>query len=287
MGKGISSLRSNPILLLLLPTLAFGAGFGLAIQMGQEHTREVGGMAGSHLDYALELKDDIAVIDWAKDMQKADKVLAFRAVAGSKVVAEGGNRNLLAGTFPMGTSYLFPDQFLYHETSDRNLQNPRELFLCYRASPGPLFWALFGGLASLLTGLWGWRGQSQGPRTTPSPAASPPSIPALKPAKLPSIFLRSKQDEPYLLLDKNFVILQASPEAAQLLGKGSTDLSQSHLLDLAPDPILMQAIEKAEEAHLPLPFPATPAVSLTVKPGPEGTFLLLRIPDRPKPPQNQ
>ena len=288
MGQAVTGSKNSLWPYLLLPVLSFGAGFGLAFQSGQGRALEACHMTAAYLAYTLELKDDMAVIDWSKDLQKSDNVLAFRATAGSKIVAEGGNRNLLSGPIPFGTHYLFPDLFLCHETIAKNPQNPADLLFIYRVVPSPLSGGFVAALASLLSLLalrWSTRTHPSTEKST-SPTVSPKLESAPQLVKAVPKPLSTQPDGPYLLLDRNFVVLQASPEAARVFGKEPSALSQSHLLDLSPDPLLMQAVEKAEEAELRTAFLAHPQVGIKLKPGPDGLFLFLKVTEGSKPPQN-
>ncbi|HXL73722.1 MAG TPA: hypothetical protein VN963_08870, partial [bacterium] len=76
-------------------SLAAGAlGFCLSYQEEQTRFYEMSSVAESHLIYALQLKDDMALIDWSKDLEKLPSVLTFQARSGSKVVADGGNKDM-------------------------------------------------------------------------------------------------------------------------------------------------------------------------------------------------
>ena len=93
----------------------------------------------------------------------------------------------------------------------------------------------------------------------------------IRPQKNPD----SKNEKPFLFLDRNYVIQQVTPEAARLLKRNLDDLLNGHLFDLNPEPSLMQAIEKAEEAKLSKPFLTNPNLTAFLKPDPNGTLLYL------------
>ncbi len=97
-----------------------------------------------------------------------------------------------------------------------------------------------------------------GPALDPNPPAGP-----------------STDDKAFLFINKSYVILQATARAAALLGKNLDALEKVHLLDLAPDPAFIQAIEKGKEAELFKPFSSHPHLSVLLKPDPNGCWLFL------------
>jgi hypothetical protein len=260
--------------------LGFSLGFGVSFYQDQERVLEMGRMAWTHLHYALELKDDMAVIDWSKNLEKMDSVLAFKATADSKPVAEGGNRNFLSTGTAAGPVYRFPSHWVFTIGSPSNSAAPKELTVVFKFRPGPPGWGfLMGGLA-LLTGIIGLFLMPAG---IPERSFSPhPATDAQSPKPSPKKNIEpepSKTDpqKPYLFLDKNYVIQQSTPEAAKLFQKTVENLLNVHLLDLEPDPTLMSAIGKSEEVRLKSAFTSRPHLSVSLKTDPNGTLLFLEV----------
>ena len=68
----------NLLLLVLLALIAFIVSFGVAYQQDEARVMDFGKLAWAHLSYAEELKDDMAVIDWSKNLEKMDTIRAFQ-----------------------------------------------------------------------------------------------------------------------------------------------------------------------------------------------------------------
>ena len=263
-----------------LALLAFVAGFGIAYQQDAAHVMELGRLAWLHLAYAQELKDDMATIDWSKNLEGLETVRAFQATANSKTIAQGGNANYLPAAAPEGTAYLFPSDWSYRETSPKGSLAPMEFTIVFHAWPGPALWGSFFFLACCAGGL-GWGLLSRrvpAPNVEREPVKKPPFSPAPpampKPAVKPS-GIALGENATYLFIDKKYVIRQATPEAAKLLRKKMEELQDGHLFDLTPDPGLVQAVERAEEVSIQKPFPDFPELSARLKPDSEGCFLIL------------
>jgi hypothetical protein len=268
--------KSNSLICFVFSLLAFGVAFGISYQQDLIRVQEVGQLAWLHLVYAEELKDDMAIIDWSKNLQKINGVLAFQATNDSKVAAEGGNRSFLPVSAKEGVSYSFPAKWVFHIEMTTAEKKDKGLTLVYYVWPGPLQWGLFTFLFCFITGIGATVLPAYfSPAKIQQPLLSP-IVP--KPVGVASLVRpqnSSSRDKPFVFLDKNYVIQQVSPEAAKLLQRNTTDLMNGHLFDLDPEPSLMQAIEKAEDAKLLKPFLSHPKLSAILKPDPNGTILFL------------
>jgi hypothetical protein len=272
--------KPDLLITLAFSILAFGAGFGISYQQDFAHAGELGQMAWLHLIYAEELKDDMAVIDWSKNLQKFDDVLVLQAMTDKKVIAEGGNRNFLPTLKKDGVYFSFPHRWDFHKETMNFEKKNEGLTVVYQLWPGPIIWGLLAFSLCLVTGL-GTTGLAS--LFSPAKISKPPltvSLPKPKVAQAanrPQNIAHLKSEKPFLFLDKNYVIQQVTPEAARLLNQNSDDLLNGHLFDLNPAPNLMQAIEKAEETKLLSPFLINPNLSAFLKPDPNGTLLYLEI----------
>ena len=298
MKPGFHPSRAALGLSLLFSILAFGLGFELSYRQDCAQVAEIGLLSWAHFSYAAELKDDMAVIDWSKNLEKLEAVRAFQVNVDSKTVAEGGNQNYLSQGFPEGVSYLFPSGWSFRLVSEPKSGPKRDFTLVYQSHPGPFWWGLCLFLSCLLTGLSPAILPVFFPSTDPIPSSthpqkenvsgksrgSPPNpaTSAVRPVHAPS-----NGQSAYLFVDKHYVIQQASREAESLLQKSSDILLNRHLLDLLPDPDLIHAMERAADCKIPTPFPDYPQLSVLLKNDPQGFFLILEkedISSRPKKP---
>lgn len=279
-----------PRALFLLLVLSFACSFSaffLGYHQDSARVSSLGQLAWAHLSYAEELKDDMGVIDWSKNLEKLDAVRAFQVVLGSKVLAEGGNRNSLPTQAAPGVAYLFPSDWSFQRTASQGSLAPMEFTLLLHLGPGPFLWGLFAFFLSWVIGY--------GTALGVSPAAMPSKVPTAYEPHSPTPVLQpfqhrgtspglSDQKGAVLFIDKNYVIQQASHEAAAQLQKNAKGLLGGHLLDLTPDPVLIQAFERGVETKILKPFPDNPDISATLKPQAEGYLLVLeslRPPQKP------
>lgn len=269
---------------LLCSFLAFLSGFGLAYRQDEIQASNIGDLAWLHLSYAEELKDDMAVIDWSKNLEKLDSVQAFQVVLNSKIIAEGGNKNYLPSSVPQGVAYLFPSEWSFRVGSEKPQVPPVEFTLVLHLGPGPLLWGLFV-FGFCLAGGCGVGFFSR--RVVPAPSHPAKSAPAEKAipstsatpaetrAPVKSAVALLKKNTAYLFIDKDYVIRQTSPEAASFFQKQPGELLNGHFLDLAPDPSLIQAFEKSEETKVLKPFLSHLDLVAHLKPDSDGYLLVL------------
>jgi hypothetical protein len=278
---GLGSLFQKQVLTLVLSLTAicFGVGFILSYQDERARYDEMGHLAQDHLTYAVQLKDDMSVIDWAKDLEKVDGILVFQATEGTKLLAEGGNRDRLPSFIDEGTFYQFPFQWNYHSTFHIGGTTGPTLTVVFRTKTGPLFWGLCMASASFITalilGLW-----RSGTTIAPRPATSLDEEHKVKPPikGLEPVFAHMIQPDSHaIFIDRHYVVQEATPQAASTLGRGTAELIGMHLLDLLPGPGLVQAIESAQEAKVPGAFPSCPTVSVLLRPAGKGTLLILNL----------
>jgi len=279
MNSRLLSRKSSHLMLLTPAVFAFGIAFLIAYQQDQKYVVESSRLALSHLVYALQLKDDMAVIDWSHDMERSEFLLVFQASSNSKVVAEGGNRNFLPDRSIAGVSYDFPNQWSFKWESPKGAQPPKELVIQYSTSPGPFLWGLLGFFLCLLAGAAGRMSASGTSEKNPILIVPTQKTNAKVPTSTKPVLSFSADPKNSLFLDKNFVIQQITPEAAELFQKKPADLLFCHLLDLTPDPRFMQSIEQAEETLFPNPFLSYPHISAQLKATPVGMILQLEKTD--------
>jgi hypothetical protein len=256
----------------------FGFVFWRTLLLDLEHSSRLGQGLKDHLLYTLRLKDDMASIDWGKSLEAAPGVKVFSVTKDYTEILSGGNRQRVPGAGPEGVRFQFPDSIVY-ETSLATDGGSKVRFV-FLSEPLLDPWKAAGlsALGVLLLGFFFRLGfpMPQAPvhenssakmkasKTTkpqePSPA--PPPTEGLPPGGLS--------------IDPHFRILQWGPGVPELFGLPWQHLMNGHLLDLSPDPSLLQAIEKREKQKVIEAFLKNPGVSATVEPTPEGFLLVLK-----------
>jgi hypothetical protein len=282
----LSSIKSRFFFLSILSFFAFGAGFTISYQQDQIHVLELGQIIESHLNYALEMKDDMAMIDWSKNLEKLNHILAYRAFVNSKVAVEGGNRNLISGDIVEGISYKFPSDWVFRQAFHGTPQASQEMVFYYHSPTGPFRWGFLNFIVCYLTGGLVWFFAPKGKIAVPNPGSKiekkknqPIQTLDVKPTPINS----PPGSKPFLFLDKNYVIQQISYEAAQILNKEFSTLDKRHFVELQPDPKLMAAIDKAEAGKFSNPFLDHSDLTVSVKPELNGTILFFEPSEKVEP----
>jgi hypothetical protein len=267
-----------PWIVLLILSLAAGTlGFVLSYQDEQTRFLEISAVAESHFIYALQLKDDMAVIDWSKNLEKLPSVLTFQAHSGSKVIAEGGNKEMCPVVSIDGLSFDFPYRWIVHSTFNKETGTPADLTVVFQDFRGPLLWCACLFLVSFITGFILVRFKATPIINAPAPA---PIVSATKNLEVvqPKV-LAVDEKSLTLTLDTDYLISQATPLAAKAVDRPLSDLVGSHFLDLLPDPSVMKVIAEAKETKFLKPFPSHPHLSALIRPVKEGTILVLEVND--------
>jgi hypothetical protein len=267
---------------LVIALAASLATFSISYRLDYAHASEAASLARHHWLYAVEMNDDMAVIDWSKNLENLDNVKAFQASVNGKSSASGGNRHFLPSAFREGVFFVFPDTWTYGWRDAPLGQNSRELILVFRFRPGPVLLCFLVFLSCIVTAfLAGSRVQNTAPLPSAIKEAGDPGCGPGGSSPLPaSVEAQSNDAETaFLFLDKQFIIRRVSSRAASILGQGSEHLPNGHLLDLSPGPRLMEAIENAETTRLSDAFPSRPGLCVRLKPDPHGIFLFLESND--------
>ncbi len=269
--------KSVLVLSFILASVCFGAGYVLSYREDVNRYGEMGRLAQDHLAYALQLKDDMSMIDWSKSLEKFESVRAFRASSGSKIFAEGGNRDHLAQVIPDNVAYHFPVLWSYHDTLKNGSLPSVDLVIVFQTRTGPLFWGFCFWAASFITGLIvsAW---ISGTTIAPKPETDiKEEVNPKQPARgLEPVYSKlTAAGSHAIFVDKHYVVQEATPMAGNALGRDASKLVGSHLLDLLPKPDLMRAIETAQEGKIEKAFPSHPRVSVRLRPAEDGTILIL------------
>lgn len=262
------------IIVLTLSLSAGALGFYLSYQDEQTRFSEMSSVAESHLIYALQLKDDMALIDWSKSLEKLPSVLTFQAHSGSKVIVAGGNEQMCPVVSSDGLSFDFPYRWTVRSTFNKELGTPTDLIIVFQDFHGPLLWAGCLFLVSFATGLILIRLKVMPKINLSAPHSAVPAFQTEVVAK--SFILEVDDKSSTLALDADYMICQVTPLAAKALDLQISDLVGSHFLDLSPDPFLMKVIAEAKETEFLKPFPSHPHLSASIHPLPEGTLLVFK-----------
>ncbi len=266
--------KTFPWFCLALCLAAFSGSFAFARKEALTLSALVGDSAFEHLEYLLEQKDEMSIIDWAKRLERAQGVRAFQATLGSRTIARGGNEDLLPTKTDRGSAFSFPSETLFVGESGDSSSGILRFLLLQRARPDPLTW----GLLSLLSVLSGFvLARTLPTRLGTSPPSPLPPLPSRITADRSTTPPphSSSETEASLLIDSNYVIRQITPSAATLLGLDQGSLLQRHLLDLSPEPRLAQLVKSGEAHELSGVFRSHPHLKVSLKPVPEGTLLTL------------
>ena len=268
------TLKSRWMIVLGFTLTAFAFGFFFSYQDEQIRFSEMSSLATSHLKYALQLKDDMALIDWAKSLEKTPSLMAFQAHLGSRLVAEGGNKQLCPVFSNDGIFFKFPSHWWIHCSFLKESTEPIDLTLIFQNQRGPLFWGLSMGGICFVLGLILIRMPTPSTKTILTTTLSTPV--AVTPATaVKPVGTVLYETGIFITLDKDYVICQATPLAAKAFNQSLSDLLGQHFLDLSPDPAVMIAINEAKETKLLKPFPSHPNLLASIRPIPTGTLLIL------------
>jgi hypothetical protein len=269
-----STTKLQWIIVLTLSLTAGVLGFYSSYQDEQTRFSEISSVAASHLIYALQLKDDMALIDWSKRLEKLPSILTFQVDSGSRVIATGGNQQMCPAVSSDGLSFDLPYHWIVHSTLNKDPGTPMNFTVVFQDFHGPLLWAicLFG--VSFVPGVILIRLKALPKANLPVPYSV---VPAIQPTVVtkPSV-LEIDNKSSTLVLDADYMICQATPLAAKALDRPITDLVGSHFFDLSPDPSVIKVIAEAKETEFLKPFPSHPHLSALIHPIPEGTLLVLK-----------
>jgi len=272
------SKRSAFLTGLLLSFAVSSAVFTVSYRQDHARALESTRMVWGHLLYAVRLRDDMAIIDWAKDLEQFESIRYFQAMDGSKTIAEGGNREYLSSRPVQMIQYQFPSRWILHLESHREGLQNWTLDLVYGTFPGPFYGALGAFVWGVVLVLIPLGFMGRGPAPVPDPIVTFPHGPASQriPELKPGPNTAWDPNRPSLFLDRNYVIQHVTPSAADLFLKTPIELQNGHLIDLSPEPHLLAAIEKGEEVQLLHPFAPTPGLTVFLKPDHNGILLIFQ-----------
>src|SRR5579859_285074 len=160
--------------LLRILLLSFGlstAVFYLAYQQDMAQVAQVTQVTSSYLKYIRGMKDDMGLIDWAKELENLGGVVAFKLAAGPKTLAQGGNQAYLSDSLPGGIHYSFPSDWTIHLAYNKNPQIPEGFTLIVKTWPGPGLWGLLAFIAVWIVGTALYSLTPRSSKIIPSPSS--------------------------------------------------------------------------------------------------------------------
>jgi hypothetical protein len=259
------------ILLLVLLSLGFGMGW----RMSRSRAESVSKFCLAHLDYVLQTKDDMGLVDWAHTLEKTEDALAYDIQLGGKSRISGGNQALLPQNPPQGIRYYFPSQWCVTWGSPTR---GAEATLVFEAHPSPWKVGLvFGSIAvmSFLGTLLLFFNEKI-PKLLPAPSA--------RTRAETSQFLSSSKmtartasgnlptDQPFLMVSRDLEILDSSPSIQRVFP--FFDPTTSIFFDLLPAKELSDLIQNGAEGRIEGAFGTIPDLGVSVVPQPDGSLLV-------------
>jgi hypothetical protein len=280
MKSNISLPQPVTFFAILFPLFAFGFSLSFSYQQEKNFVFELGRLTWFHFLYAKSLKDDMAIIDWSKNLENIKNVKAFQVTENSKSIAEGGNKEILPILQAEGVSYLFPTSWFFKISSQKDPQSRLEFFLVYQTQPGCLFWGVFAFIVGF-TPFWVMKifGLAPYPKKNPEPVSSHQErVDTISPNPLKFLTLQTQiqqADTPFIFIDKDYVVQQVTPKALELLKRDPFFVEKKHLIDLSPDQTLINAMKAGKEVKILTPFLNHPGLSISIKPNSDGFLLTL------------
>jgi hypothetical protein len=256
----------------------FALVFWFTLELDLRHDSALAQAVKSHLLYSLRAKDDMGTIDWGKALESTPGVKAFSVSKDGSPIVVGGNQQIIPAQSSDGSRFKAPSSILY-ETAF-SIEGTGKFRFVVISEPLLDPWKS-AGLSSLLFLLLGsfflLRKQKVDPQPTSNPITKEQKEKSRVPEDLRPVPENRSQGLPTngLLLDPQFKILRFGPKTPALLGLSAENLSNGHLLDLLPDPSLLQAFEKAEKQKILGAFPKAPRLSIALEPTQEGFLLTL------------
>jgi len=278
MPSGAKIAKTLPLLGFALSLVLFSCGFFLAYHQDAREAEKFSHIAFSHFSQSRLARDDMGLIDWARDLEYSEGVLAFKAAQGGKILAKGGNQNFIPFSSIPGTRFVLPSTWITRLGSENDSQGRETFDLALALWPGPLLWGLFGLGAAWTMGAFVFWGLSRAAGPMEEMKTQEPPVWAREfenPLPTPSA------ESLFLFLDSNCVVRNASPTATKLFGEKHPALMGLHLLDLKPHPSVIKAIGEKSPQELKNAFPAFPSIVLTLEVLPEGFMFVIK--ENPKP----
>jgi len=237
------------------------------------------------LAYILQVKDDMALIDWSKTLEKTDDCLACDIREGGQSKLSVGNKAFLPSGLNQGQSFQFPSQWSFGWKSPNT---PYEALLVFEAKPIPWVWGLAFGMGSSLF-YFGLRfyfqrfiGKEITSSALPETRMEFPSHALVRTG--PSAVSAPDTRHPFLLVSKEPEILESSNSINSIFPffqPGSTIL-----FDLEPSPELLDLIQEGKMGRVENAFKKAPGQGATVKSSESGIFLVLEPSVEALPPKN-
>jgi hypothetical protein len=231
---------------------------------------------------AMKSQDDLASLDWAKSLEGMDHVQAFQIRLGSRVIAVGGNQDLITQGPNCGPFLRLPKTYYFMIHSRPIPQEELTGAFIIKVPWGPLISGLAGAFCFLIAA-WTLGRRPNSPDSAPNAPIEPlpPMIHHPSTADWKTQALSEAIPGVFLLMDERWNIRFLSTEGLRLFGLPLHPEPSVHLMDWNPHPQLVQILESGKPGTCPGGFTRLPLWLLEVKPIPSGgwTLILSKPPD--------
>lgn len=233
----------------------------------------------SQLIYALDEKDDMELIDWGNLLQSSSPGLGLTADLNGKTVLSIGKLPANPLQAPFGLHFSFPNAWLFHssETLGELSQAPLNFVLIIPLNPNPWAGAALNGFLTFLTAIiltLGLKEKSSDPAAK-NPAAPTPPGGSKSAESQPPPPTSTSIPVPHLRMDKGYLIRFVSPGASSLFQKSDEDILGRHILDLSPQPGLLEILKRGENDKISDAFLPPSRLSASISRDREGWVILL------------
>ncbi len=255
-----------------------GLGFFLCLWMSRSRVESVSKICLAHLDYVLQTKDDMGLVDWAHALEKTEDGLAYDVHLMGRSKISGGNQSCLPENFSPGLSFQFPSQWrVGWQSPSRGVSS----LLVFEALPSPWMGGLVLGLLTSLGYLGTFSYFQKKLMSIPSSLPSRPRNEAAQggeQTKLASVSITGKlpTNHPYLLVSPDLEILDSSPSIQTIFPFFHP--ASSIFFDLQPLKSLSDLIQKGGEGRMEGAFGSVPGLGVRVRHTGEGSLLVFSPP---------
>jgi hypothetical protein len=260
----------NSLWIIGIPALF--SGFALFYGLYQSSARSAAQtcrLIQSELIYIMSEKDDMELIDFGTFLKDSDPPLILRAWSNDKIILSVGNGGEISTPLPgpQGLRFEFPNRWVFHSIEPVPIPSgaPLDLFLSFPPLPNPWPWAILDLFSCLITGMGLTRlfSRQENLDLKQKETTVYHSATSLLSVDEPSVSLTPNAPLSRLSVDKDYLVKSVSKAAAALLQRNPIDIVGHHILDLSPDPGLLEIFKRGQNAKVKNAF--LPPIYLTAE----------------------
>ncbi len=271
----------------IIGILAFFSGFlnfYIAFESSAAGAERIFQLVHSQLVYVLSEKDDMELIDWGNLLQSSNPGLGLTANLDGKTVLSIGKIPANPFQAPLGFHFCFPNDWSFHSTETLSGLSaaPFNFVLVLPLSPSPWSWAFLNGALALLVGIVAMilLKEKSGLKPASETLERPAPAPISKSAQTPQPPEASKDIRvPHLRMDKGYLIRFVSPGVSDLFHKEAADILERHILDLSPQPGLLEILKRGQNDKISDAFLPPLRLSASLLRDQEDWVILLEAPE--------